>query len=471
MEKKTIGSFISALRRAAGMTQRDLAEQLNVSDKAVSRWERDESAPDLTLLPLIADLFGITVDELLRGQRRNIIEQPSEQPATETDGYSTPQITAFATQFYSKRQKMLFGNRLRKQKILNYIPLGLFAGGVIAALLCNFAFYRAALGFFLGLLLEVAAVICALAFARAALPVSEEDYDPELLLTYKKDVIRTAYLPIYLAAITLPLFLFLLFTWLEFGAYVGAASSELLAMMLITLLVALLLREIGKFAILPAIERRVGIAEDEREHQRRRNVGKLAKRCAITTVCAIILPIVAMGVLSCGMFDPDTDFTKGTTFDNYEDFAAHMADQSKNGETRRWAEDYSIRGDVYYALMFEIWTDGDDYVYEVVAPSDQSASELLGDEEAEAPDNSPHRVITDISGKVQIAFDWLNTNVGAIRFSFDQSEDGMPVTVYSVDDLHTSHAIYDTLVALLGALIAAVPLVGITTYAMKRRKI
>ena len=69
MERKTLGSFISVLRRASGMTQKDLAEKLNVSDKAVSRWEREESAPDLTLLPLIADLFDITVDELLRGQR------------------------------------------------------------------------------------------------------------------------------------------------------------------------------------------------------------------------------------------------------------------------------------------------------------------------------------------------------------------------------------------------------------------
>ena len=67
MGKRTIGSFISVLRRAQGWTQRDLAEKLCVSDKAVSRWERDESAPDLSLLPLIADLFGITVDELLRG--------------------------------------------------------------------------------------------------------------------------------------------------------------------------------------------------------------------------------------------------------------------------------------------------------------------------------------------------------------------------------------------------------------------
>ena len=64
MEKQTMGSFIAALRRAAGMTQRELAERLNVSDKAVSRWERDECAPDLMLIPVIADLFGITADEL-----------------------------------------------------------------------------------------------------------------------------------------------------------------------------------------------------------------------------------------------------------------------------------------------------------------------------------------------------------------------------------------------------------------------
>ena len=51
MEKKTIGGFIAALRKANGMTQKDLAEKLNVSDKTVSRWERDECAPDITLIP------------------------------------------------------------------------------------------------------------------------------------------------------------------------------------------------------------------------------------------------------------------------------------------------------------------------------------------------------------------------------------------------------------------------------------
>ena len=69
MEKKTIGSFLSALRKAAGMTQKDLAELLHVSDKAISRWERDECAPDLALIPVIAEVFNVTCDELLRGGR------------------------------------------------------------------------------------------------------------------------------------------------------------------------------------------------------------------------------------------------------------------------------------------------------------------------------------------------------------------------------------------------------------------
>ncbi len=48
---KSMGAFIAALRTAAGMTQRDLADKLNVSDKTVSRWERDINAPDLSSLP------------------------------------------------------------------------------------------------------------------------------------------------------------------------------------------------------------------------------------------------------------------------------------------------------------------------------------------------------------------------------------------------------------------------------------
>ncbi|MBQ8004302.1 MAG: helix-turn-helix transcriptional regulator [Oscillospiraceae bacterium] len=60
-----IAKNISELRKAAEMTQFELAEQLNYSDKAVSKWERGESVPDVAVLKHIADIFSVTVDYLL----------------------------------------------------------------------------------------------------------------------------------------------------------------------------------------------------------------------------------------------------------------------------------------------------------------------------------------------------------------------------------------------------------------------
>lgn len=69
MEKQTIGKFIAALRKVNGMTQSELAERLSVTNKSVSKWERDECYPDLTLIPLIAEIFNVTSDEILKGAR------------------------------------------------------------------------------------------------------------------------------------------------------------------------------------------------------------------------------------------------------------------------------------------------------------------------------------------------------------------------------------------------------------------
>ncbi len=64
--KSIIAKNISALRIDAGMTQLDLAEKLNYSDKAVSKWERAESVPDVSVLKKIADLFNVPLDYLVR---------------------------------------------------------------------------------------------------------------------------------------------------------------------------------------------------------------------------------------------------------------------------------------------------------------------------------------------------------------------------------------------------------------------
>lgn len=63
--KRIIASNISELRKAVPLTQAELAEKLNYSDKAVSKWERGESIPDVIVLKQIADVFGVSVDYLL----------------------------------------------------------------------------------------------------------------------------------------------------------------------------------------------------------------------------------------------------------------------------------------------------------------------------------------------------------------------------------------------------------------------
>lgn len=64
--KKTLGSMIAELRKQHGMTQLELAEKMGVTDKAVSKWERDLSCPDINSLPTLAQVLGVSVEELMQ---------------------------------------------------------------------------------------------------------------------------------------------------------------------------------------------------------------------------------------------------------------------------------------------------------------------------------------------------------------------------------------------------------------------
>ena len=66
MEKQTLGQKIAELRKAKNLTQLELATQLNITDKAVSKWERDISCPDINTFPKLAEILGVSVDELLQ---------------------------------------------------------------------------------------------------------------------------------------------------------------------------------------------------------------------------------------------------------------------------------------------------------------------------------------------------------------------------------------------------------------------
>lgn len=62
---KTMGELIAARRKEKGMTQRELAELLNITDKAVSKWERDLACPDINTVPRLAEALELSVEELL----------------------------------------------------------------------------------------------------------------------------------------------------------------------------------------------------------------------------------------------------------------------------------------------------------------------------------------------------------------------------------------------------------------------
>ncbi|MEQ2443424.1 helix-turn-helix transcriptional regulator [Pseudoflavonifractor sp. CLA-AP-H29] len=78
MDSIRTGSFIASLRREKGMTQKELASLLGVSDKAVSKWERGESYPEVTLFPALGAVLGVTADELMAGERQP--QTPTEAP-------------------------------------------------------------------------------------------------------------------------------------------------------------------------------------------------------------------------------------------------------------------------------------------------------------------------------------------------------------------------------------------------------
>lgn len=79
--KSNVAKNITELRILNNMTQMELAEKLNYSDKTISKWERGDSSPDISVLVELADLFGVTLDYLVRSE--NIEEAVTEHKAKE----------------------------------------------------------------------------------------------------------------------------------------------------------------------------------------------------------------------------------------------------------------------------------------------------------------------------------------------------------------------------------------------------
>lgn len=145
MDKKTMGTFLAALRKAHGYTQQEVADKLNISNKTVSKWERDEGCPEIMMLPAIAELYNVTVDEILRGER--IIKQENEQTNEEKT---------------EKRAKYILDKTFSRFTNLSFIAIALGMLATVLALLTrelNYTYATETVCILLTVIISCAAVI------------------------------------------------------------------------------------------------------------------------------------------------------------------------------------------------------------------------------------------------------------------------------------------------------------------------
>lgn len=291
MERKTMGSFIAALRKANGMTQKELAERLNVSDKAVSRWERDENAPDLSLIPVIAEIFGVTADELLRGERA---DPAAGNPAR-------------AAEKREREIRRLAASVRSGFCIQSVISAGIALAGLVAAMILNSGFLRAYAGFFAACVFFIAAAVCEGAFLIRSLFALADSFADEAVSRCRKSLVVTAQLVfsliLVLFAASLPLILQAPYaevgltgkTWLKYALPAAAVGA------LLCLIFCLLLN------LVHAVQGKNSQA------------GRLLKTTLITA--AALLLTLFLHLVLCSDY---MRYTEGTSFQNLSKFIDYM---------------------------------------------------------------------------------------------------------------------------------------------------
>lgn len=337
MENKTIGAFIAVLRKAKGMTQKQLAEMLNVSDKAVSRWERDECAPDLSVIPVLAEIFGVTADELLRGQRKAANEPETKYEVQRTD----------------KQLQRIISETVTNFRIRSTITVGVAVIGFIAAIICNI-FNRANLGFGIACIFYVCAFVCQIIFlilARQSLsgdePLSERAEGAKA--TVFKTAMLVISLVIILIAATLPLITLIhdafqglgSNSWFQYGAvYTLVALAVCLVLGWITNI---------RFGYIKAPDMKTP-----------RN--KLRIRTVLVLVCVVLATMFIHRGLIFGLFHSDIEnlLYPGTKWETWEDLKEFLEKPiSPDGEEMTLAatrnsgyhteyEYYDPQGSTYY---------------------------------------------------------------------------------------------------------------------------
>ncbi len=134
MDAKKTGALIAERRKTLGLTQKELAGRLIVSDKAVSKWETGAGYPEVTMLPLLAETLGITVDELLAGELRADApapEQAAPQPSDIQRAYAAEKLA-------DADDKLLLGGIILLLPLVYWVQVFAYlsAYGLLVTMLC-----------------------------------------------------------------------------------------------------------------------------------------------------------------------------------------------------------------------------------------------------------------------------------------------------------------------------------------------
>ena len=401
MEKQTMGSFIAALRRASGMTQRELAERLNVSDKAVSRWERDESAPDLTLIPVIADLFGITADELLRGRRN---------PSLEGEGVANDRKQEREREMSEKSVRALAKRKLERLRWFSLIAAGIGSAGLVVALICDSVFFASKLGFFLSFLFYIPAAIMeiiALAAFFSSMEViatsfiaASEERGREFTAPFRVSGYRWCTAVFTLLGGLVGMILPLAEAPPYRGGYIAPLGNTLCLAALGAVIVYLLCRWMVRRILVNSRLLPTPAPLTQSDIARR----KLLKRMALILGAAFALNAIGLCIFNNL---PVSTFAKAKVFGDYDSFVEYM----ELGQFRE--QGFS---EEYIAQLQEEMEDYPDY-------------SVLLDEQGE-----------ELCRYRQSPY----TTVVQIKHSFDKSADGLPVYVYTDRAMGVAWDIRDT---------------------------
>ncbi len=128
MDTIQIGKFLAQLRKERGLTQEQLGEQLGVTNKTVSRWEKGNYLPPVDVLLLLSDLYGITINELLSGQR--LTEETFQEKAEEN---LKAVLAGRPSGFTLEEKKRYFAQKWQRDHRFERIAMPVLAFAVILA--------------------------------------------------------------------------------------------------------------------------------------------------------------------------------------------------------------------------------------------------------------------------------------------------------------------------------------------------